>query len=133
MNAVVGCTLLTGGIFVALNLLCDLLYRIFDPPHATGGAMTDSIKSLRIRPRQWAARRLSDLAPQTPLQARVQLGWIQWRRFCANHSALFGLLVLLIIVAAAIFSPWLANHDIYAQNLGVAPATAGRRTLARHG
>ncbi|MGG7447577.1 ABC transporter permease [Kosakonia oryzendophytica] len=31
MNAVVGCTLLTGGIFVALNLLCDLLYRIFDP------------------------------------------------------------------------------------------------------
>ncbi|WP_034945754.1 ABC transporter permease [Erwinia oleae] len=31
MNAVVGCTLLTGAIFVALNLLCDLLYRIFDP------------------------------------------------------------------------------------------------------
>lgn len=31
MNAVVGCTLLTGAIFVALNLLCDLLYRLFDP------------------------------------------------------------------------------------------------------
>ncbi|QTO53584.1 ABC transporter permease [Duffyella gerundensis] len=31
MNAVVGCTLLTGAIFVLLNLVCDLLYRLFDP------------------------------------------------------------------------------------------------------
>jgi len=31
MNAVVGCTLLVGVIFVTLNLLCDLLYRVFDP------------------------------------------------------------------------------------------------------
>lgn len=31
MNAVVGCTLLTGAIFVAINLLCDLLYHLFDP------------------------------------------------------------------------------------------------------
>lgn len=31
MNAVLGCTLLTGLIFVGLNLLCDLLYRIVDP------------------------------------------------------------------------------------------------------
>lgn len=31
MNAVVGCTLLIGLIFVVLNLLCDLLYRIVDP------------------------------------------------------------------------------------------------------
>lgn len=31
MNAVVGCTLLIGIIFVVLNLLCDLLYRIVDP------------------------------------------------------------------------------------------------------
>jgi peptide/nickel transport system permease protein len=31
MNAVVGCTLLIGLIFVMLNLLCDLLYRVFDP------------------------------------------------------------------------------------------------------
>ena len=31
MNAVVGCSLLIGVIFVALNLICDLLYRIFDP------------------------------------------------------------------------------------------------------
>lgn len=31
MNAVVGCALLTGAIFVILNLICDLLYRLFDP------------------------------------------------------------------------------------------------------
>lgn len=31
MNAVVGCTLLIGVIFVSLNLLCDVLYRVFDP------------------------------------------------------------------------------------------------------
>ncbi|EIC85657.1 ABC transporter permease [Serratia sp. M24T3] len=31
MNAVVGCSLLIGVIFVVLNLICDLLYRIFDP------------------------------------------------------------------------------------------------------
>jgi len=31
MNAVVGCTLVIGVIFVGLNLLSDLLYRIFDP------------------------------------------------------------------------------------------------------
>ena len=79
--------------------------------------MTDSIKSLRSRPRQGLRAWLSDPAPQSPWQAQAQLWWIQWRRFCANHSALFGLLVLLVIVAAALFAPWLVSHDIYAQNL----------------
>ncbi len=31
MNSVVGCTLVIGVIFVVLNLICDLLYRIIDP------------------------------------------------------------------------------------------------------
>jgi peptide/nickel transport system permease protein len=31
MNAVLGCTLLIGCLFVGLNLLCDMLYRVFDP------------------------------------------------------------------------------------------------------
>jgi len=31
MNAVVACTLLVGLIFVLINLLCDLLYRVLDP------------------------------------------------------------------------------------------------------
>ena len=31
MNAVLGCTLLIGILFIGLNLFCDLLYRVFDP------------------------------------------------------------------------------------------------------
>lgn len=31
MNAVMGCTLLTDAIFVLLNVVCDLLYHLFDP------------------------------------------------------------------------------------------------------
>ncbi|WP_347266757.1 ABC transporter permease [Paracoccus sp. (in: a-proteobacteria)] len=31
MNAVVGCTLLVGIIFVTINLICDVLYRVLDP------------------------------------------------------------------------------------------------------
>jgi len=80
--------------------------------------MTDSVsKSLRARPHQGFRAWISDPAPRSPWQAHVQLWWLQWRRFRANRSALFGLLVLLIIVAAALFAPWLANQDIYAQNL----------------
>jgi len=31
MNAVMGCVLIIGLIFVALNLLADALYQVFDP------------------------------------------------------------------------------------------------------
>jgi peptide/nickel transport system permease protein len=31
MNAVLGCVLLIGVIFIGLNIFCDLLYRVFDP------------------------------------------------------------------------------------------------------
>ena len=80
--------------------------------------MTDSVnKSMRVNPSRSLRAWLRDPSPQSPFQAHMQLLWIQWRRFCANHSALFGLLVLLIIAGAAVFAPWLATHDIYAQNL----------------
>lgn len=82
--------------------------------------MTDSVnKPLNIHAAQGLRAWLRDPAPQSPFQAQMQLMWIQWRRFCANHSALFGLLVLLVIVFAALFAPWLVNHDIYAQNLAL--------------
>ncbi|MXP54357.1 ABC transporter permease [Pantoea sp. Seng] len=80
--------------------------------------MTDSVnKSMRVNPSRSLRAWLRDPSPQSPFQAHMQQLWIQWRRFCANHSALFGLLVLLIIAGAAVFAPWLATHDIYAQNL----------------
>jgi peptide/nickel transport system permease protein len=31
MNAVLGGTLLVGAVFIGVNLLCDLLYKVFDP------------------------------------------------------------------------------------------------------
>jgi peptide/nickel transport system permease protein len=31
MNAVIGCTILTGVVFIGINIICDLLYRVFDP------------------------------------------------------------------------------------------------------
>lgn len=74
-------------------------------------------KSLPLRPRPTLREWLHAPAPATPLQARVQQGWIQWKRFCANHSALFGLLILLAIGIAALFAPLLANHDIFTQDL----------------
>lgn len=82
--------------------------------------MTDSVNKSPTLPAPRSLRAwLRDPAPQSPLQAQVQLMWIQWRRFCANHSALFGLLVLLVIIAAALLAPWIVSHDIYAQNLAL--------------
>ncbi|MEC5317938.1 ABC transporter permease [Brenneria populi subsp. brevivirga] len=81
--------------------------------------MTDlTNKSPAAQSRSSLRNWLSAPAPATPFQARMQQMWIQWRRFCANHSALFGLMVLLTLVCAALFAPWLASHDIYTQDLG---------------
>ncbi|MFS2223052.1 ABC transporter permease [Pantoea sp. B65] len=80
--------------------------------------MTDSVnKSLPARRRSALRSWLSAPVPASPFQARMQQLWLQWLRFCANHSALFGLVVLLIVLAAALFAPWLSTHDIYTQNL----------------
>jgi peptide/nickel transport system permease protein len=31
MNAVLGGTLVVGAVFIGVNMICDFLYRIFDP------------------------------------------------------------------------------------------------------
>ncbi|AYA05103.1 MULTISPECIES: ABC transporter permease [Rahnella] len=80
--------------------------------------MTDSAKPhLTARPAFSLRAWLDAPVPATPWQARVQQSLNQWRRFRRNTSALFGLIVILFIVTVAIFAPWLATHDIYAQNL----------------
>ncbi|MCU5771437.1 ABC transporter permease [Erwiniaceae bacterium BAC15a-03b] len=80
--------------------------------------MTDSVnKSLPTRQRSALRSWLSAPIPASPFQAHMQQIWLQWLRFCANHSALFGLLVLLVVLAAALFAPWLSTHDIFNQDL----------------
>ncbi|NDL61743.1 ABC transporter permease [Acerihabitans arboris] len=80
--------------------------------------MTDSAKPRLTRRSRRSLRDWLDApVPATPWQARMQQSLNQWRRFCRNTSALFGLVVILIITAAALFAPWLATHNIYAQNL----------------
>ncbi|CAN7583026.1 ABC transporter permease [Phyllobacterium sp. LjRoot231] len=55
--------------------------------------------------------------PTSPFHARMQQLWLKWWRLRSNASALFGLCVILLILAAAVFAPLLATHDIFEQNL----------------
>lgn len=61
---------------------------------------------------------LTDPEPNSPLQARLHQIWRMWRKLSRNGSALLGLTILALIVIAAVFSPLLSTHDIYAQDLG---------------
>ena len=55
--------------------------------------------------------------PISPFHARMQQLWLKWWRLRSNVSALFGLGIILLILAAAILAPLLATHDIFEQNL----------------
>ena len=66
-----------------------------------------------IPTREWL---LSD-APQTRAQARLGAIYQGWLTFRANKLAMFGLLILIGLVLMAIFAPWLAPKDPFAQNL----------------
>ncbi|MCJ8140884.1 ABC transporter permease [Falsirhodobacter halotolerans] len=57
------------------------------------------------------------LGPRTPAEARLQQLRITASKLRRNGSAMFGLVLLIVIFGAAIFAPLLATHDIYAQNL----------------
>ncbi|WP_410015627.1 ABC transporter permease [Sodalis sp. C49] len=88
--------------------------------------MTDSAKPRLTRQSRRALRAWLDApVPATPWQARMQQSLNQWRRFCRNTPALFGLAVMMIITVAALFAPWLATHNIYAQNLQLRLAAPG--------
>jgi ABC-type dipeptide/oligopeptide/nickel transport system permease subunit len=49
--------------------------------------------------------------------ARATSGSRAWRRFSRNPSALLGSAILLVVVATAIFAPWVAPHDPAKQSL----------------
>lgn len=50
-------------------------------------------------------------------QATAQGLWLGWLRFLRNPLAVCGLAVIVLLVLVALFAPWLATHDPYAQDL----------------
>ena len=75
----------------------------------------------------WRAQLLTD-TPRSRQQAKlgqVYRGWLQFKR---NRLAVLGLAIVLALVLAAIFAPWIATHNPYEQNLAqrlLPPGSAG--------
>lgn len=70
---------------------------------------------------------LSD-APTTRAQARWGAAYQGWLTFRANKLAMAGLVILVALLAAAAFAPWIAPHDPLAQDLSMRlmpPGTPG--------
>lgn len=63
--------------------------------------------------RQWL---LTD-APTSRRHARLASLYKGWLSLRANTMAMFGLGILVVLVLAAAFAPWLAPHDPFAQDL----------------
>ena len=59
---------------------------------------------------------LSD-APQTRNQARLGAIYQGWLTFRGNKLAMFGLVILILLIAMAIFAPLLAPQNPFAQDL----------------
>lgn len=62
---------------------------------------------------QW----LHDPLPKSRAQARLGQTWLAWLRFRRNPLAMIGLLIVLVLLAAAAFAPLIATHDPIAQDL----------------
>lgn len=56
-------------------------------------------------------------SPQSASQASLQRAYFGWIRFKRNPLALAGLFVIIGLLLAALFAPWIATHDPLAQNL----------------
>lgn len=55
--------------------------------------------------------------PGSAVQARAQRAYFGWIRFLRNPLAVVGLSVIVLLVLAAVFAPWIATHDPLVQNL----------------
>ena len=98
-------------ILLTVNLLIDLLYTVVDPacypglgsvtmaPSSTDGAQLDS---------QLTISQQADRAMRARSRHRWQRAALTLRR---DPSALFGIIILGIVLIAAIFAPLLAPHD----------------------
>ena len=102
MNAVLGSTLVVGTVFIGLNLLSDLLYRLLDPRAADMSAS-----------RAW----LLAETPASALQARLGQAYLSWLAFRRNPLALVGLAIVLLLVVVAAAAPLIATQSPLAQDL----------------
>ncbi|WP_208441147.1 ABC transporter permease [Bartonella raoultii] len=63
--------------------------------------------------RRW----LNESIPQSVFQANVQRIYHALIKFSGNFSAVFGLIIIFIIVLCAIFAPWIATDDFVSNDL----------------
>jgi ABC-type dipeptide/oligopeptide/nickel transport systems, permease components len=64
---------------------------------------------------------------QSAWQARAQRTWFGWLRFLRNPLAVAGLAIIVALAVVALFAPWIATQDPFAQDLTqrlLAPSTA---------
>jgi peptide/nickel transport system permease protein len=54
---------------------------------------------------------------QSATQATLQRLYFGWLRFLENPLAVAGLAIVILLVLIAIFAPWIASHDPFAQDL----------------
>ena len=124
MNAVLGGTIVIGSVFIGINLLSDLLYRVLDPRTK----IRMSAEAIQSR-RDW----LLSERPASRMQARLGRAYVAWRRFSANRLAFLGLLIIIALAggrglcrcAGALFADIRRPQEL-------APAGAERRALVRH-
>ncbi|WP_455473846.1 ABC transporter permease [Bartonella sp. B30(2025)] len=60
---------------------------------------------------------LNDPIPKSIIQANVQKIYYSAIKFSHNLSAVFGLMIILIIVLCAIFAPWITSYDPLSNDL----------------
>ena len=66
---------------------------------------------------------------QSPTHAAIQNLWLTWCRFAENPLGVFGLGIVLLLVFAAIFVPYLAPYSPFDQNLQAALRAPGGEYL----
>ncbi len=99
MNAVLGGTIVVGSIFIGLNLLSDLLYRLLDP--RTRGAMTAEPPMSNGGAANREPARTGCCPTGRARAGRRSLGRVYgaWRTFARNRLAMAGLAIVVALVA----------------------------------
>ncbi|GAA4665413.1 ABC transporter permease [Bartonella pachyuromydis] len=62
-------------------------------------------------------RWLNESVPRSVFQANVQRIYHALIKFSGNFSAVFGLIIIFIIILCAIFAPWIATNDFVSNDL----------------